>query len=59
MEKWHFLFTKPRQEKLGLTNLMNQGYEAYLPIVSKEKISHDKKIAINEHIFPRYLSLCI
>ena len=55
MEKWHLLFTKPQQEKLALTNLMNQGYEAYLPKISKEKISHGKKVAINEPMFPRYL----
>ncbi len=37
MEKWHLLFTKPRQENLALTNLMNQGEAIFRTYNGEEK----------------------
>ena len=55
MERWHLIYTKPRQEELAHTNLQNQHYESFLPLITKEKISRGKKVLIKEPIFPRYL----
>ena len=55
MNRWHLVYTKPRQEETAFINLTNQNYESYLPFISKEKISQGKKVVIKEPMFPRYL----
>ena len=55
MNRWHLLYTKPRQEERAFINLMSQNYESYLPLISKEKISQNKKVVIKEPMFLRYL----
>jgi transcriptional antiterminator RfaH len=55
MKRWHLIYTKSRQEELALANLKNQHYEAYLPLITKEKISRGKKILTKEPMFPSYL----
>ena len=55
MDRWHLVYTKPRQEELAHTNLQNQHYESFLPLITKEKISRGKKVLIKESMFPRYL----
>ena len=55
MNRWHLICTKPRQEELALSNLKNQNYESYLPLITKEKILQGKKILTKEPMFPRYL----
>jgi transcriptional antiterminator RfaH len=57
MEKWYLLYTKPRQEKIALTNLENQGYSAYLPLIDVEKIVRGARKVVREPLFPRYLFL--
>lgn len=55
MNRWHLIYTKPRQEELALINLKNQHYKSFLPLITKEKISRGKKVLTKEPIFPRYL----
>lgn len=52
---WYLLHTKPRQEKVALLNLEQQGYECYLPILPVEKICHGVLTVSEEPLFPRYL----
>jgi transcriptional antiterminator RfaH len=59
MDKWYLLYTKPRQEKIALANLENQGYTAYLPLVDVEKIVRGARKAVREPLFPRYLFLSL
>src|SRR3990167_10923222 len=47
------IYTKPRQERRALTNLLRQGYEAFLPLCRK----HRSLDAIP--LFPRYLFIWI
>jgi transcriptional antiterminator RfaH len=59
MEKWYLLYTKPRQEKIALTNLENQGFSAYLPLIDVEKIVRGARKVVREPLFPRYLFLSL
>lgn len=52
---WYVVHTKPRQEQRALLNLQQQGYECYLPTLSREKIRLDKLVVDEEPLFPRYL----
>ncbi len=47
MKNWYLIKTKPRQEKIAIQNLENQGYEVFCPIV---KINNQLVI-----LFPGYL----
>ena len=55
MDRWHLIFTKPRQETLAHEHLHNQHYESFLPLITVEKIFRGKKVLIKEPMFPRYL----
>ena len=55
MKKWYVVYTKYRKEHIALQNLIAQGYEAELPLCKVEKIIKNKKIIIEEPLFPRYL----
>jgi transcriptional antiterminator RfaH len=59
MDKWCLLYTKPHQEKIALTNLENQGYTAYLPLVDVEKIVRGARKVVRKSLFPRYLFLSL
>ena len=52
---WYLLHTKPRQEKIAIRNLEQQGYECYLPLMPLEKISRGTLVVSEEPLFPRYL----
>lgn len=52
---WYLLQTKPRQEKIAIRNLEQQGYECYLPLMPFEKISRGALVVFEEPLFPRYL----
>ena len=47
MKKWYLIKTKPRQEKIAIENLENQGYEVFCPIA---KINNLPVV-----LFPGYL----
>lgn len=52
---WHVIHTKPRQERVALLNLQQQGYACYLPILPAEKLRQGMLTVIDEPLFPRYL----
>ena len=56
---WHLIHTKPRQEKIALQNLQQQGYECYLPMLILEKICRKSSKIVEEALFPRYLFICL
>ena len=39
---WYVIHTKPRQEARALTNLMQQGYQCFLPMITLEKLSRGR-----------------
>lgn len=53
--QWYLIHTKPRQEKLALQNLEQQGYCCYLPLLIVEKLQQGRLVAVDEPLFPRYL----
>jgi transcriptional antiterminator RfaH len=52
---WYLIHTKPRQEKVALQNLEQQGYECYLPTLMAEKLRQGEVAIGCEPLFPRYL----
>jgi len=52
---WYVIHTKPRQELRAQQNLSNQGYEAYLPLMSRQKLRRGLIEIAKEPLFPRYL----
>lgn len=56
---WYLVYTKPRQEAVALTNLQQQGYEAYLPLYKVLKRSagsaSSAPSAVFEPMFARYV----
>ncbi|MDQ8021355.1 MAG: transcription/translation regulatory transformer protein RfaH [Moraxellaceae bacterium] len=52
---WYLVHTKPRQEKSALENLLQQGYECYLPTISTERLRQGGLAVADEPLFPRYL----
>ncbi|MDR1367960.1 MAG: transcription/translation regulatory transformer protein RfaH [Candidatus Accumulibacter sp.] len=53
--KWYLVHTKPRQERAALRNLDRQGYVCYLPFILQEKLHRNKRVVVDEPLFPRYL----
>lgn len=54
-KSWYLVYAKPRQEELALTNLVRQGYGAYLPRVREARKRQGRRIMVVEPLFPRYL----
>lgn len=58
-QAWHLVYTKPRQEQIALTNLEQQGFEAYLPLYKTlRKSSSEGGVAdalVFEPMFARYV----
>lgn len=52
---WYLVYTKPRQEEVALTNLVRQGYGAYLPRVRQVRRRQGRRLEVVEPLFPRYL----
>ena len=52
---WYVIHTKPRQEFRAQENLQNQGFEVYLPTISKEIIRSKSIESKREPLFARYL----
>ena len=52
---WYVIHTKPRQERRALTNLQQQGYQCYLPMITLEKLGRGRLNVAEEPLFPRYL----
>lgn len=56
---WYAIHTKPRQEARALSNLMQQGYQCFLPMITLEKLARGKLHLVEEPLFPRYLFICL
>jgi transcriptional antiterminator RfaH len=52
---WYVIHTKPRQEQRALENLVNQGYQCYLPMLATEKLQRAALKVVQEPLFSRYL----
>jgi len=52
---WYLVHTKPRQEQCALQNLEQQGFQCYLPMISREKLVRGALNVQEEPLFPRYL----
>ncbi len=52
---WYLIHTKPRQEQRALTNLTQQGYPCYLPLLPTERLRQRLLQTVEEPLFPRYL----
>jgi transcriptional antiterminator RfaH len=58
-ENWYVIHTKPRQEQRALSNLQQQGYQCYLPMMAMEKLRRERLHVIEEPLFPRYLFISL
>ena len=52
---WFVIHTKPNEEERALTNLINQNFNCYMPMYSKERIKKNKISIAPSPLFPRYL----
>ena len=52
---WYLVFSKPKQERLGLENLERQGYQVHLPLVRCSRRRQKGLVDVGEPMFPRYL----
>ncbi len=52
---WHALYTRPRWEKKVQRELELQGYEHYLPLVTKMKQWSDRKKKVEEPLIKSYI----
>ena len=56
--KWFLIYTKAKEEHRAKTNLENQGFQIFLPMLSFAKMNQSKSITL-EAMFPRYLFIKI
>jgi len=54
---WYVAFCKPAQEQVAQINAQNQGFETYLPMLTKQQVNRGKLSVITQAMFPRYLFL--
>ena len=59
MSAWYAVVCKPRCEARAEFNLVNQGYEVFLPRLATQTRRNGKWIASLEPLFPRYLFLAV
>ena len=52
---WHALYVRSRSEKKVLSQLEDQGYTAYLPLVTQMKQWSDRKKKVEEPLFKSYV----
>ena len=52
---WYVLTSKPREEQRAFDNLCQQGYDCFLPKISKLKKRNQVKTVSLEPLFPNYL----
>lgn len=52
---WHALYVRSRAEKKVLEQLLELGYEAYLPLVTRIKQWSDRKKKVEEPLFKSYV----
>jgi transcriptional antiterminator RfaH len=54
-KRWYLAYTKPRQEQIAMVNLVQQGFESYLPLYKKIKNAEKGLVTLFEPMFPRYI----
>ena len=52
---WYAVHAKPKQEQRALENLERQGFEAWLPLITVEKLRRGRLTEVVEPMFSRYL----
>jgi transcriptional antiterminator RfaH len=52
---WHLIYTKPRGEARAMENLVRQGFEVFLPIITMQKVRRGNLTSVTEPMFSRYL----
>lgn len=52
---WYLIHTKPKQERIALQNLQQQGYVCYMPMFPCERVRRGSVSVGAEALFPRYL----
>lgn len=52
---WYAVHSKPREERKALEHLCRQGFEAFLPLISLEKVVRGRLKVVTEPMFSRYL----
>ena len=52
---WYVAFCKPSQEQVAQMNAQNQGFDTYLPTLTKQQVSRSKLSVVTQAMFPRYL----
>ena len=52
---WYLIMSKPNQERLANENLLRQGYEVYMPMISTTRRRRGRYMDVVEPAFPRYL----
>lgn len=52
---WYVAYTQPRREEIAAANLVQQGFEAYLPLYKTFKKSPAGSLPVFEPMFPRYV----
>lgn len=55
LEHWYVVHTKPRQESRAADNLLQQGFEVFLPMLAVERLQRGKLRLLEEPLFKRYL----
>ena len=55
MTDWHLTFCKPNQEHIAQQNLLRQGFDVYLPQVTKKQVLKEQVVIKAKAMFPRYL----
>lgn len=53
--RWYLLQCKPRECERALVHLGNQGYEAFLPTLTREVVRRGRRDVVREPLFPHYL----
>lgn len=52
---WFLAYTRPRLERVAQENMVQQGFETYLPFYKRLKNSDGAMVAASEPMFPRYV----
>jgi transcriptional antiterminator RfaH len=55
MNRWYVVHARPRAERTALTNLLRQGFSAFLPEYLKQRRHARRTDIVRAPLFPRYL----
>lgn len=52
---WAVVKTRPNCEKIATANLLNQGFQYYLPMIVDRKVRFKRSVTVESPLFPNYL----